>query len=279
MLQVTKIEVKSSSILWSLMMPVQKTCGHCATPFLVPPRRSETVKFCSIECKNKGKRVTLTCSGCGCSFERVKSADFTKYCSNACYHAASKGTPKNGHVRKRHDCICEHCAAPFQVILSRKDTARFCSRTCQSESPVFRQEMSEAQRGEKGWRWSGGLYQGKEGYVRVKGHRLAAQRFHLAHRLVVEKAMIEMEPNHPFLIEIDGRKKLDRKIEVHHIDLNRSNNAFANLLAVTKGAHARIHHKNRTPDPWECWPHSHVSNSSPPSAIPSKDDSIMKEIP
>lgn len=260
-------------------MPVQKTCGHCATLFSVPLRRSETVKFCSIECKTNAKRVTLTCAGCGGSFGREKHLATAKYCSRDCFHSATKGVSQA--VRsERHSCICEYCSAPFEVIPSRKDTARFCSRSCQSKSPAFRQEVSDAQRGEKGWRWAGGLYTRKStGYVRVKRSDLAAQKFHFQHRLVVEKAMLEMEPTHPFLVEVDGRKKLDRQIEVHHIDRDRSNNVFTNLLAVTKDAHAQIHHRNRTPKPWECWPHSHVSTNSPQSTISSKDDALMKEVP
>lgn len=277
MLQVTEIKVRSGSIIpWSLVMPVQKTCGHCATPFLVPPRRSETVKFCSLECKTKGKRVTLTCAACSSSFERVRSSRVAKYCSTDCYHSATKGAPLNVQGRERHYQTCEVCAASFRVTFTRIGTARFCSRICQSKSAAFRKEASEAQRGEKSWRWAGGLYQGRQGYVRVKGQRLDARKFHLAHRLVVEKAMIEMAPNHPFLIEEGGRKVLSREIEVHHIDRDRSNNAFGNLLAVTKLAHARLHHKNRTPKPWECWPHSHVSANSSQPEISDKDSTMGK---
>lgn len=256
-------------------MPVEKICGHCATPFLVPSRRSETVKFCSVECKSNAKRVTLSCAGCGGSFERPKHLATAKYCSGDCFHSAAKGVAQRPRS-ERYYRTCEACAVSFRVTLTRKDTARFCSRTCQYQSPAYREEMSDVQRGEKHWRWTGGLYKGGRGYVRIKGHKLAAQRFQLAHRLVVETAMLEMEPNHPFLIEVEGKKRLNPKIDVHHIDQNRSNNAFANLLAVTKRAHARIHSKNVImPEPWECWPYSHIS-SNPSQNI---KDSAMKDNP
>lgn len=257
-------------------MPVQKTCGHCAKPFSVPPRRSETVKFCSAECKTNAKRVTLSCAACGETFDRKKHLAAAKFCSRECFHSAARGAAQSVRRRERYYRTCEVCAVSFEVKLARKDTARFCSRPCQSKSPTFRKEMSDLQRGEKSWRWSGGLYQGKQGYVRVKGQSLDARKFHLAHRLVVEKAMIEMEPNHPFLVEVDGRKVLSREIEVHHIDQDRSNNVFINLLAVTKFAHALIHHKNRTPKPWECWPYSHVSANSPQSTSQAKDSAMEK---
>src|SRR4051812_2185757 len=114
-------------------MPVQKVCGHCEKPFQVPPRRSEAVKFCSVECKNNAKRLTLTCAACGVSFERRRYEAFSKYCSNDCYHSARVGVAHNT-IKHRHQVICEVCAVEFPVILSRKDTARFCSRACQSKS-------------------------------------------------------------------------------------------------------------------------------------------------
>lgn len=244
-------------------MSVQKVCGHCAKPFLVPPRRSETVKFCSIECKTAGRRVTLTCAACGESFGRPKHLAHVKYCSNECAYSARKGIQHADRIEPRYH-TCEVCAVPFRITLTRKDTARFCSRVCQGKSPTHRKHLSDRQRGEKHWRWAGGRYEGKYGYVRVKGHDLASGEFHFEHRRVVEKAMLEMEPNHPFLVEIDDRKKLSREIEVHHIDRDRSNNALSNLLAVTKDAHAQIHHRNRKPEPWECWPYSNLSDD--PSA-------------
>lgn len=275
MAQTEQNVVWKGSLQWSPAMPVQKVCGHCAKSFLVPSRRSETVKFCSIECKAIAGRVTLSCAACGVSFEREKHLTGAKYCSRTCFHSATKGVAQRARG-EYHYRTCEVCAKSFRVTLTRKDTARFCSRTCQDKSPSYRQQLSDRQRGEKSHRWKGGLYEGKHGYVRVKGHGLDSKKFHFLHRVVIEKAMLEMEPNHPFLVEADGRKKLDGEIEVHHIDRNRSNNAFSNLLAVTKDAHARIHNSNTEPKPWECWPYSNLA--SPQSTTQSKDDESMKDI-
>lgn len=241
-------------------MPVQKTCGQCGVEFTVPNRRHETVKFCSIECKNVAKRVTLKCASCGKSFERPKSEDFKKYCSSACYHSVPRRpvSPDDPRRHQHHHCTCELCGAIFRVTLTRKDTARFCSRTCQSKSPAWRAECSRAQAGDKSWRWAGGLYKRGTGYVRERGPGISSKDCRFQHRLVVEREMLATEPGHPFLVEVDGVKKLDPKIEVHHFDRNRSNNEFTNLLAVTKNAHAQIHHRNRMSERWECWPYSHA---------------------
>lgn len=265
-----------SSFPWSTIMSVQKVCGHCAKSFLVPSRRSEAVKFCSIECKASAGRVTLSCVACGVSFEREKHLSGAKYCSRACFHSATKGVAQRARGEHHHR-VCEVCSASFRVTLTRKDTARFCSRSCQDKSPSYRKHLSDRQRGEKSHRWKGGLYQGKYGYVRIKGHGLDSKKFHFLHRIVIENAMLEMEPNHPFLIESDGRKKLDGEIEVHHIDRDRSNNVLTNLLAVTKDAHARIHNSGTKPKPWECWPYSNLDSSQ--SATPSKDNTTMEKTP
>lgn len=242
-------------------MPIQKTCGHCGGKFSVSPRRHETVKFCSIECKNAAKRVAITCAACGALFERKAHLSESKYCSNDCYNSVRRGAPKKDKGNPRYYCSCEQCGVSFRVTLTRKDTARFCSRKCQSQSPAFRLECSESQRGEKSWRWTGGLHQLKTGYVRERG-RTSGKTFRFEHRLIIERAIFKAEPNHPFLIEVDGKKKLNPKVEVHHIDRNRSHNEFSNLLAVTKDAHAQLHHRNKRPEPWECWPYSNTTEDA-----------------
>lgn len=243
-------------------MPVAKICGSCGKEFLVPQRRSETVKFCSLGCKTKAGRLSATCVKCGVTFEKPKSATKTppKYCSHECYRATIKGSKhKPTPEDQRHYKVCEVCSKTFRVTLTRKDTARFCSRQCQSKSPTFRMEMSEKQQGEKHWRWGGGKWQNHGGYIRHKRQVLGSTEVLLNHRVVIEQAMLATEPNHPFLIEVDGKRRLSSEIEVHHIDRNRANNAFSNLLAVTKDAHAQIHHRNRKPEPWECWPRNPIA--------------------
>lgn len=237
-------------------MSVEKVCGHCDKVFSVPNRRHETVKFCSRECKTLAGWATYTCMKCNSPFRRKKSdnADSErKYCSVACISASRKGLKhKVKPDAARYYKVCEVCGVNFRVTETRKDTARFCSKKCLSASPAFKQESSEAQKGDKHWRWSGGLYKNRYGYIKrnAPDDGLVAYQ----HRSTVLSAMLEVEPNHPFIIEVDGVKKLDPQIEVHHIDRNRSNNALQNLLAVTKHAHAQIHHRNAKPKPWECWP-------------------------
>ena len=235
-------------------MSVAKICECCKKEFRVPQRRNETVRFCSLACKTEGRRKKVQCAVCKTMFS-CKASETLKYCSRTCFHAANKGSKHatDPEVVRYHK-VCEVCKVGFDVNATRKDTARFCSKKCMTESPELRVEMSSAMQGEKHWRWAGGLYQHKSGYTRYKKKVGSTEKFVLSHRVIVLKAMLELMETHPFIVVVDGSKKLSPDIEVHHIDRKRSNNALSNLLAVTKLAHARIHHKGVKPKPWECWP-------------------------
>lgn len=237
-------------------MAVEKVCESCGAKFNVPPRRAESVRFCSRKCKTAAGREALNCATCGTLFERVVSASQGKaaYCSTGCYHAGLKGKPKaTPEARPRYFKTCETCKTEFRVTKTRADTARFCSRACQGASAAWKEQCSEVQQGDKHWRWTGGKYKFQSGYVRDK-RRVKGTDAYFEHRRVILDAMLHLAPTHPFLIVLNGKTMLNPLIEVHHIDRDRGNNALSNLLAITKDAHAQLHHRNRKPEPWECWP-------------------------
>lgn len=238
-------------------MPVEKVCERCGTKFHVPQRRSETVRFCSWACKDAGGRDTRPCTVCATPVTR-KVSEFkgqSVYCSTECKSKGMKGVPKVfASARPRYFKTCETCKTEFRVTKTRAETARFCSRDCQGASEKWKAECSEKQLGEKHWRWEGGRYKDHEGYVHARRRVFGVDVGLREHRQVVLEAMLIEAPNHPFVVEVAGKKTLDASVEVHHIDRDRSNNALWNLLAVTKEAHAQIHHRKRKPDPWECWP-------------------------
>lgn len=237
-------------------MPVDKECGFCKKHFIVPNRRSDQVKFCSRECKTEAGYAHLTCAQCGQQFKRKQSAAVgakSCYCSVACSAAARPGRKHAAREDAvRHYKVCLQCGEEFRVTQTRKDTAKWCSRKCQGESPEWRAACAGKQVGDKHWRWAGGVYTQNDGYVRQQKSGVTKRTFE--HRQTILELMLAQEPNHPFLVEVDGVKKISSEIEVHHIDRDRANNAPDNLLAVTKHAHAQIHHRNRKPMPWECWP-------------------------
>lgn len=102
--------------------------------------------------------------------------------------------------------------------------------------------------------FKGGECESKAGYMtkRVWGDSVVISTF--THRDVLTSALVAEDPEHPFLYDRDGIKWLRPEIHVHHIDRNKLNNELSNLLAVTPGAHKRIHSNGKKPEPWECWP-------------------------
>lgn len=236
-------------------MPVSKQCQHCGQSFLVPPRRSDEVKFCSRECKTAAGWVTLKCECCGESFKKKASSNADSkrfFCSRACYYKVQKGRTNADKGRPKYFKKCEVCAKEFRVTLTRVTTAKYCSRKCLSESPEFKKQCSESQLREKSSRWTGGTYYSSAGYIRTHDEEFGRMG---EHRRVVLKAMLKEAPGHPFLVKSTaGKWMLRGDIEVHHIDRVRSNNELGNLLAVTIEAHARIHNHNTKPKPDECWP-------------------------
>jgi hypothetical protein len=232
------------------MPGVLKHCVSCGKEFFVPPRRSESVKYCSRKCKTDAGWELRKCCVCGAPIRRKRS-DYKRsahtYCSPDCYYAVQRRRRKPALNRPMYFRTCEVCEKRFRVNAQRKNTARFCSRNCQSKSVQFRIEMSAVQSGEKSHRWKGGISR----HIKRKPGTPARRA---PQRAKLESAMLEMDPNHPFLAVVGGKKQLSSGIDVHHIDRNSRNNALSNLLAVTRDAHARIHRHNRKPDPWECWP-------------------------
>ena len=243
---------------------MEKLCETCGKEFSVKRYLFDVRKHCSAECKHKANRVTLTCKCCGKEWTTWKSQIAIKgrpgagqFCSKAC---ADKGLvkPKPEKPPKAPPSeiykVCEVCDKTFRVYPSRADTARFCSTKCKGASESYRAKCSEQQQGEKSWRWSGGVYKRGSGYVRLKKNQYGFQTYLLEHTAVIIQWMLEEDPQNPFLVDVDGIKRLHPDVEVHHIDRVRSNNDRSNLLVVTNSAHAKIHHKGSKPAPWECWP-------------------------
>ena len=234
---------------------VQKVCNCCRRGFGVPNRRSDEVKFCSLACKTEAGWLLHSCCVCGAAVRRKRSDNAGSkhiYCSRACYFKASLGRPKNTEHRppSRLSRVCRTCGTSFIIPRTRIDTAKWCSGKCMAASVEHREAMSVSQSGDKHWRWAGGLYKHRTGYIRHKQKLLGVETVKMPHREVLLAALMKADPTHAF---IEGNR-LSSKIEVHHIDRDRANNTLPNLLAVTKAAHARIHHQNQKPMPGECWP-------------------------
>ncbi len=230
-------------------------CKCCGVIFKVHNSKAGKKFFCSQECKVQNSRKVVTCEVCSSQFTTALYRGL-KYCSRDCFHVANKGSkhrPDPNHVKHFIECLI--CKKEFRVTATRKDTAKYCSHACMSQCLDLRYRKSIIKRGDKSVRWTGGKYLMHNGYVRQKTKILKHEKSRLEHRNVMFHALLKDNPFHRFLVvDSFGEIALDSNIEVHHIDRIRSNNDISNLLAVTKLAHARIHHHNKKPESWECWP-------------------------
>lgn len=242
---------------------MEKSCEKCGKTFEVKRYLFDVRKHCSAECKHEANRVTLTCKCCGKVWETWKSQikisgrpGAGQFCSKACADVAKKTKPEKPPkvVKPPIYKSCEVCDKTFRVWPSRKDSARFCSLACKGQSESYRAKCSASQSAENSWRWNGGKYKTGTGYIRQKKTIAGVEVFKYEHTNVMVGWLLEEDQKHPFLVDVNGVKRLHPNVVVHHIDRVRSNNKRENLLLVTKTAHEQIHHRNKRPEPWECWP-------------------------
>ncbi|TFH85266.1 hypothetical protein EQG41_18305 [Billgrantia azerbaijanica] len=238
-------------------------CDGCGNSFQVKAHRVGTVRYCSSACKTEANRVEIICACCGEPFWVFKSQKSRRsYCSNAC----------RGQAMKRAELQCETCGKAYSKVRNAAEASRFCSKACLDKSKLNRVDKTCEHCG--------------TGYS-VNGYRADASRFcseackwkcftgnehwespdgktpegykrsgtnGLVHRDVMLAWMLEEAPDHRFIVEEDGEKRLASWVDVHHIDRDRSHNERGNLLALLREAHSRLHHSRKKPDPGECWP-------------------------
>ena len=198
-------------------MPVTKTCEICGKLFDVPPTRAATAKACSHECAVKVRVAS-----------RAK-----RYASVA----------------------CRQCGIKFDVPFAHLGRRVFCSHACKEASPDTRRRKAD-NIGSANGAWKGGQSFRQDGYVyeRAAGHPFAHAGYVFQHRLVIERALLRMNRDHPFLGDLGGGYVgLRREVHVHHINLDRSDNRFENLIACTTAAHKQIH-AGRRPLAGSYWP-------------------------
>lgn len=107
------------------MTTTSQTCEHCLRVFKAPrPQR-----FCSMECRNAGRRFQADCLECGTHFSRKKSQPGS-YCSRTCSDKNSKGRTRDDskHIEK----TCPGCENLF-ITPVYKET-EYCSRSCRARA-------------------------------------------------------------------------------------------------------------------------------------------------
>lgn len=194
----------STFLLKGFVMPIEKTCITCGEKFFVPPCRANSATTCSNKCA-----IPV----------------------------------RNKNSEKRVALVCVNCGTTFDAPVSHTNRRVYCSNECRYSSDKFRRDISARTAGNQNPAWAGGETIHSCGYVYKKDntHPFQSNGYVFKHRLIMERLMRRFVPNHNFLVSINGEKYLSPDVDVHHVDFDRKNNGYRNLLACTKRAHGQIH--------------------------------------
>lgn len=192
----------------------------------------------------KFKGAVLSCATCGVAFKVPPTRKNTaKYCSNAC---AGLGRGKDRTLEKVA-VVCRACGKTFFEHQSHAGRRVYCSKACMGGHKEYIDALSERTRGENNAMWNGGVARHSDGYLyeRSAEHPYASNNYVLAHRLVVERHLREIDPQANFLLRLGEQLYLRQEFVVHHIDGDRKNNAIDNLQVLTNSEHIKLHNALR----------------------------------
>ena len=123
---------------------VQIPCGACGVVMTLSPFRQwqSAIQYCSNACVamgNRSRRAPKFCKHCGVEFEGTKGAKLCEVCHDHQFELRPP-QPKgidNPQWKPRITLTCETCEESFEVKQSRRDTARFCSKSCRMIAQVM----------------------------------------------------------------------------------------------------------------------------------------------
>lgn len=185
------------------------------------------------KCANCGKDIVIK--------NRSRMEAEKVFCSQTCFHSFIKEQNLN--------CVCAVCGKKFHrrpSQLKRYDKqGKCCSKECRSiylkdaytgennpnynnrgrKNPMFNDEFIHC-----GYKW-----------VYEPNHPFAVEGRVREHRIVAERHLLTDE----FSVEVNGKKYLSPKYDVHHKDMNKLNNSVDNLQILTRSEHQKLHRRLR----------------------------------
>lgn len=199
-------------------MPVIVKCGCCGKEFQSAIRKGRTAKYCSKPCYWKAwkgdhpelyKLPNRTCEECGKEFHPRDKEHGVRFCSRECQR-------KNGTLKRTVKCIV--CGKEFQ-----RDNAseRFCSQDC-----FHLWNVGQNQKQFTDW-----LTHDERGYIRFTiGHPQYSGQY--LHQVIWNEA-------NPNAVCADCGGAVEN---VHHKDLDTSNNELSNLVGLCESCHHKRHY-------------------------------------
>lgn len=136
------------------------SCEWCDEVFQVRPRRLDSARFCSMECRQKHAdehhRERRECDNCGERYTvKAAEADGSRFCSRSCQtdkQREENAGPNSGRWQGGDATVtCENCGDSYEVRQAKVETTRFCSYECKGE--VYAEERT----GPGGTNWQGGF--------------------------------------------------------------------------------------------------------------------------
>ena len=196
---------------------MKTTCAICNKEFNIRPAKVKVANYCSHTCywESKKKQVEVNCLYCSAELSRkvgvVEAQGENHFCNIECRSLYRQGEnhPNWADYPKR-DCVV--CGNEIRHRLARFETAKYCSRKCKSD----------AMAGENSRWWKGGVWQ----YPRNFGLKTKKE---IKSRDGWKCRVCDKAPSNP------------KSLHVHHIDKNKQNNNYNNLITLCAKCHREIH--------------------------------------
>lgn len=182
-------------------------CRVCGKSLQDKPSRNR--QYCSRNCWIKrSPQVATVCSYCRKKFKRYNFNKIRQFCSRKCANKA---------MERRKTVVCQSCEKEFEISLSKTiGRGKYCSKKCAGKA------QRERQKGKNNALWNGGT----------------SQKPYLFGWNIIRKKIRKRDN---YICQLCGKKqeKTKKAFPVHHVDYNKENNLFNNLITLCYSCHGK----------------------------------------
>ncbi len=148
----------------------------------------------------------------------------------------------------KENCKCDVCGKAFYRKPShiKKAKNHYCSKLCfwegKKETMKGENNHQYGKKGKDNASWKADIMETNYGYIMIRDYNHPFCNKHgwvFEHRIIAEQYLLTDENS----VEIDGKKYLNPKYQVHHINFDRKDNTPDNLQVLTFKEHRKIHNR------------------------------------
>lgn len=186
-------------------------CDGCKNKFLKINSRVSKLNFCCFECKVKWGKHQSICNNCNKNIfiTRYQLINFKKhFCNKFCESQYNVGS-RNPNYKGIKKYCCDNCGKEIERYVISKFKHHFCSKNCANDgkfNPAYIHGESDSM-------------------------KYGPEFFNIRSKLKGKLFCAEC-----------GKSR----VQLHHIDYNKNNNNFSNLLPLCINCHTKTNCKNRT---------------------------------